>query len=137
MPRRVLSCPELSRQLRQSRPLQRFFASLEDYQRQWIVEWIHSARRDDTRRRRAVRAAELLMKVMDAESDLPPVLKIAFARSPKAGREWERWTLDHRRATLLRLFERPGRVSFAKAVPALIKELEFSAGRQLDNTPDE
>jgi hypothetical protein len=58
------------------------------------------------------------------------VLQIAFARSPKARRGWERRTLDYRRATLLSLFERPWAASRAKAIPRLIEELELSADRQ-------
>lgn len=70
------------------------------------------------------------MEVMEAERDLPPAFKIAFARSPKARAAWERRSLDHRRVTLLRLFSRPGPLSRAKAVPALIQELELSAERE-------
>ncbi len=136
MPRPVPPCPELARELRQSRRLQKFFDSLEDYQRIWIIEGILAAKKEDTRKRRARRAAEFLMEVMEAEIDPPPGFKIAFARSSKARREWESRTPHHRRATLLRIFSRPGPVSRTKAVPALIEELEMSAGRQAANITD-
>jgi uncharacterized protein YdeI (YjbR/CyaY-like superfamily) len=123
----ILACPELSYELRRSKRLQKFFDSLEEYQRNLIIEGIRTAKRQQTRIRRARRAAEFLMEVMEAERDLPPVLKIAFARSSKARHEWESWTLHYRRATLLQIFSRPGPVSRAKAVTALIEELELSA----------
>ncbi len=116
-------CPELASELRRYKRLQKFFESLEIYQRIWIMDGIRSAKREETRKRRAVRAAEFLMEVMEAERDLPPAFKIALARSPKALRAWESRDLLYRRATLLQIFSRPGPVSRAKAVPALIKEL--------------
>ena len=123
----IPSCPYLSRELRRYKRLQKFFDSLEIYQRNWIIEGIQSAKREETRKRRARRAAEWLMEVMEAERDLPPAFKIAFARSPKARRAWEARDPHYRRATLLQIFSRPGPVSRAKAIPALIEELELSA----------
>ena len=127
-------CPYLSRELRRYKRLQKFFDSLEISQRIWIIEGIQSAKREETRQRRAARAAEWLMEVMEAERDLPPAFKIAFARSPKARRAWEARDPVYRRATLLQIFSRPGAVSRAKAVPALIAELELSAEREAGKT---
>lgn len=126
----IPSCPELAHELRRYKRLQKFFNSLEISQRIWIIEGIQSAKREETRQRRAARAAEWLMEVMEAERDLPPAFKIAFARSPKACRAWEARDPHYRRATLLQIFSRPGPVSRAKAVPALIEELELSAERE-------
>jgi bacteriocin resistance YdeI/OmpD-like protein len=128
----IPSCPELAHELRRYKRLQKFFDSLEISQRIWIIEGIQSAKREETRQRRAARAAEWLMEVMEAERDLPPAFKIAFARSPKARRAWESRDLLYRRATLLQIFSRPGPVSRAKAVPALIAELELSVERELE-----
>ncbi|HET6934322.1 MAG TPA: YdeI/OmpD-associated family protein [Candidatus Angelobacter sp.] len=127
--RPVPPCPELARELRQSKRLQKFFGSLEDYQRIWIMDGILAAKRDDTRKRRAQRAAEFLMEVMEAEIDPPPALKIALARSPKARRAWEARDLHYRRTSLLRLFERRGLEARRKALSRLIEELELSADR--------
>ena len=127
-------CPYLSRELRRYKRLQKFFDSLKISQRIWIIEGIESAKREETRQRRAARAAEWLMEAMEAERDLPPAFKIAFARSPKARRVWEARDPHYRRATLLQIFSRPGAVSRAKAVPALIAELELSAEREAGKT---
>ena len=125
--RPVPPCPELARELRQSKRLQKFFDSLEDYQRIWIVEGILDGKSKETRKRRAARAAEFLMEVMEAELDLPPVLQIAFVRHPNARREWESRTPHHRRASLLRLLEPRGLEARAKAIHRLIEELELGA----------
>lgn len=53
MPRLVPPCPFLIRELRRSKRLQKFFDSLEDYQRIWIIEGIQAAKREETRKRRA------------------------------------------------------------------------------------
>lgn len=137
MPPPVPPCPELDRELRQSRPLQRFFASLDEAQRIWIITGILDAKREETRKRRAARAAEFLMEVMQAEEDLPPAFQIAFRRSPKAKRAWESRSPDYRRSTLLRVLSRPGPVSRAKAVPALIEELELEAERSVAHISQE
>jgi uncharacterized protein YdeI (YjbR/CyaY-like superfamily) len=129
MPRPVPPCPELARELRQSRRLQKFFDSLEDYQRIWIVERILAAKKAETRQRRAARAAEFLMEVMEAELDLPPALQIALRQHPNARREWESRTLHHRRPALLRLLEPRGLEARANAISRLIEELELGAGR--------
>lgn len=127
--RPVPPCPELARELRQSKRLQKFFASLDDYQRIWIIEGILAAKKADTRKRRARRAAEFLMEVMEAELDLPPAVQIALKQHPNARREWESRTSHHRRATLLRLLEPRGLEARAKAIARLIEELELGAAR--------
>jgi uncharacterized protein YdeI (YjbR/CyaY-like superfamily) len=127
--RPVPPCPELARELRQSKRLRKFFDSLADYQQIWIIEGILSGKKKETRKRRAHRAAEWLMEVMEAELDLPPVLQIAFSRHPNARREWESRTFHHRCASLLRLFETRGLEARAKAVTRLIEELELGGAR--------
>lgn len=131
--RPLSSCPHLAHELHHSKDLQKFFDSLDASQQAWIIEGIQSAKREETRKRRAARAAEWLMEVMEAERDLPPAFKIAFGRRPKARRAWESRDLLYRRATLLQIFSRPGPISRAKAVPALIEELELSPEREVEN----
>jgi uncharacterized protein YdeI (YjbR/CyaY-like superfamily) len=129
MPRPVPPCPELARELRQSKRVQKFFDSLEDYQRIWVIERILDGKKAETRKRRARRTAEFLMEVMEAELDLPPAVQIALRQHPNARREWESRTLHHRRATLLRLLEPRGLEARAKAITRLIEELELGAAR--------
>jgi uncharacterized protein YdeI (YjbR/CyaY-like superfamily) len=41
---------------------------------------------------------------MEAELDLPPILKLAFARDPRAFQGWQSMTLLQRRQHLLAIF---------------------------------
>jgi len=41
---------------------------------------------------------------MEAERELPPILQLAFARSPKAGEGWNRMSAARRRSLLFAIF---------------------------------
>jgi uncharacterized protein YdeI (YjbR/CyaY-like superfamily) len=58
----------------------------------------------EARVRRAEQAAEQLMATMEAERELPPILKLAFAREPRALAGWQRMSPTHRRGNLLAIF---------------------------------
>ena len=44
------------------------------------------------------------METMEAEKELPPLLRLAFARDPKASEGWERMSKARRRSHLLGVF---------------------------------
>jgi uncharacterized protein YdeI (YjbR/CyaY-like superfamily) len=44
------------------------------------------------------------MSTMEAERELPPILKLAFARDPRALVGWQRMSPTHRRGHLLAMF---------------------------------
>src|SRR5258708_12811452 len=52
--------------------------------RKWFCHEISNVKNPASRLRRAERAAELLLSTMEAELDLPPIFKLAFARAPRA-----------------------------------------------------
>src|SRR6266853_1559261 len=52
----------------------------------------------------AKRVAEQLLSTMEAELDLPPILKLAFARDPRAYQGWQSMTPIQRRYYLLGIF---------------------------------
>ena len=54
--------------------------------------------------RRAEQVAEQLMATMEAERELPPILKLAFTREPRALAGWQRMSPTHRRGHLLAIF---------------------------------
>jgi len=96
--------PELERVLRSSRRLQKFYQSLPPSMRNFIVDAIAGAKQPATRLRRAEQTAEHLMEVMEAEMELPPILKQAFARNPEAAEGWRRMPPSHRRSHLFGIF---------------------------------
>ena len=102
---RVIGIPaEFERLLRQSKPLLRFYESLSHSQRNEAAKWITEPKNAETRLRRAEQLAERFLATMDAERELPPVLRIALSENPKAYDGWLRMTPTQRRHQLLGIF---------------------------------
>jgi uncharacterized protein YdeI (YjbR/CyaY-like superfamily) len=95
---------ELKRLLNERRTFRRWFDHLTYSTRKWIGEWILQPKSGAARVRRAEQIAERLLATMEAEKELPPVLKAAFARDPRAYEGWKRMSPSHRRAQLLGIF---------------------------------
>jgi uncharacterized protein YdeI (YjbR/CyaY-like superfamily) len=72
--------------------------------RKWICDWIVNVKNPASRVRRAEQVAEQLLSTMEAELDLPPILKLAFARDPRAYLGWQSMTPLQRRGHLLGIF---------------------------------
>ena len=100
----VPSAPEIDRVLRQSKRLQKFYQSLSPSMRNDIARFVAEAKQQSTRIRRADHLAERLMETMEAEVELPPMIRQAMARNPLAERGWERMPRTHRRMHLLGIF---------------------------------
>jgi uncharacterized protein YdeI (YjbR/CyaY-like superfamily) len=96
--------PEFEKLLRSTKRLQKFYESLPPSTRNFIVDAVAKAKQPETRLRRAEQAAEHLMEVMEAELELPPILKQAFARNPEAAEGWRRMPPSHRRSHLFGIF---------------------------------
>ncbi len=96
--------PELQRILNEDRSFRRWFDQLSFSMRKWFCHEITNVKNPASRLRRAERAAELLLSTMEAELDLPPILKLAFARDPRAYQGWQSMTPIQRRNWLLSIF---------------------------------
>jgi len=82
----------------------RWFDHLTSSMRKWICYWIVNVKSPEARLRRAEQVAEQLFSTMEAELDLPPILKLAFARDPRAYQGWQSMTVLQRRHYLLGIF---------------------------------
>jgi uncharacterized protein YdeI (YjbR/CyaY-like superfamily) len=103
--KRVATVPaELQRILNEDRSLRRWFDQLSYSIRKWITDWIVQVKSAEARVRRAEQVAEQLMATMEAERELPPILKLAFTREPRALAGWQRMSPTHRRGHLLAIF---------------------------------
>jgi uncharacterized protein YdeI (YjbR/CyaY-like superfamily) len=103
--KRVAAVPiELQRILNEDRSFRRWFDQLPFSMRQWCCYEIASVKNPASRLRRAERAAEQLLSTMEAELDLPPILKRAFAADPRAYQGWQSMTPIQRRNWLLSIF---------------------------------
>jgi len=95
---------ELEKALKESRRLQKFYQSLTPSMRTDIARFIAGAKQQETRVRRAEQTAVRLMETMEAEIDLPPLIRQALARNPQAAEGWRRMPRSHRRRHLLGIF---------------------------------
>jgi uncharacterized protein YdeI (YjbR/CyaY-like superfamily) len=103
--KRIASVPaELQRILNEERSFRRWFDQLNYSTRKWIADWIMQVKSAEARVRRAEQVAEQLLATMEAERELPPILKLAFARDPRALAGWQRMSPTHRRGHLLAIF---------------------------------
>ena len=102
---RIIQLPvELEKALNEDRALRKWFDRLSYSVRKWLVDQIADAKSADTRRRRAERIAENVMEAMEAEHDLPPMIRLEFARHRGAEQAWRQLTENQRRNNLLAIF---------------------------------
>jgi len=103
--KRVAIVPrELQRILNEERSFRRWFEQLNYSTRKWIADWVTQVKSPEARGRRAEQVAEQLLATMEAERELPPILKLAFTRDPRAYTGWQRMSPSHRRGHLLAIF---------------------------------
>jgi uncharacterized protein YdeI (YjbR/CyaY-like superfamily) len=95
---------ELKRIVSEDRVLRRWYDKLNHSTRADVAKWITEPKSAEARLRRAEQIAERLLKVMEAERELPPVLQVAFARNPKAREGWDRMSASRRRGHLFGIF---------------------------------
>jgi uncharacterized protein YdeI (YjbR/CyaY-like superfamily) len=96
--------PELKRVIAQDKALLKWFETLNYSTRKWITDWITDVKSSEARARRSQQIAERLLLTMEAEQELPPILKVAFARDPRAAEGWQLMSAAKRRAHLLAIF---------------------------------
>ena len=102
--RKAILPAELARFLDEDRVFARWYERLTYSIRKWIGDWILQPKSRQARERRAEQIAERLLATMEAERELPPVLKAAFARDPRAFEGWQRMSPTQRRGHLLGVF---------------------------------
>jgi uncharacterized protein YdeI (YjbR/CyaY-like superfamily) len=121
--------PELARALSEDRSLRRWFDRFNDSTRRWIVDWITQVKSAEARLRRANQIAERLLSAMEAERELPPILREAFARNGRAYEGWKRMSPSHRRGHLLGIFGYRDPESRARRVAKMVEDAVEFAGK--------
>jgi uncharacterized protein YdeI (YjbR/CyaY-like superfamily) len=120
---RTVTIPaELRRVLAEDRAVLRWFERLSYSIRKWIVDWITDVKSADARVRRSEQVAEQLMSTMEAERELPPLLRVAFARNPRALEGWEQMSATRRRGQLLAIFYYRTPESRARRLAKVVEE---------------
>lgn len=120
---RVITVPaELQRILNEDRALRRWFDKLNYSTRKWITDLISSVKSPQARLRRSEQIAEQLLSTMEAEHELPPILKLAFARDPRAFAGWQNMSPTHRRGQLLAIFYYRNPASRDRRIAKMLEE---------------
>jgi uncharacterized protein YdeI (YjbR/CyaY-like superfamily) len=124
--RPVVIPAELEQVFNQEKQVRKFYGSFNTSIRRWLADEIANRKSAAARERRAVQVAEQLLETMEAERDLPPLIKAAFANDSKAYAGWNRMTPLQRRGQLLGIFCYQNPDSRARR---LAKAMEFAAGK--------
>jgi hypothetical protein len=131
--KRVAIVPlELKRFFREDSSLRAWFEKLNYSTRSEIGKWIMQVKSPDARVRRAEQMAERLLAVIDAEHELPPVLRLAFARDPRALEGWKHMSPSHRRRHLFAIFYYRTPESRARRIEKTLQEASSIAERNRD-----
>jgi uncharacterized protein YdeI (YjbR/CyaY-like superfamily) len=102
---RIVEVPaELKHILAEDKTFKKWFEALSYSIRKWITDWVTQPKSAASRVRRAEQVAEQLLSAMEAEHELPPALKLAFTRDPRALEGWRLMSPTHRRGLLIAIF---------------------------------
>lgn len=101
----VVEPKELQSALAEDKKLLVWYRSKLNYSaRRDIAKWVGDAKQAATRKRRAEQMAERLLSTMEAEWELPPIIRRAIDASPRAAIGWKRMPPAMRRGELLGIF---------------------------------
>lgn len=102
---RIATIPgELQSLLAEDKSLRRWYDRLNYSIRKEVRDWIEQVKSPEARSRRAEQIAERLLATMEAERDLPPILRVAFANDARAAGGWQQMSPTRRRRHLLGIF---------------------------------
>lgn len=103
--KREVSMPaELKSAFEDDPALQRWYQQLNPSARSDIARWVADVKSAAARVRRTEQIVERMLATMEAESELPPILRLAFARDARAEEGWKRMSATHRRRHLFGIF---------------------------------
>jgi uncharacterized protein YdeI (YjbR/CyaY-like superfamily) len=130
--RKIAVPPQLKRILGEDRSLRRWYDALNHSTRNDIAKWITDPQSAEARKRRAEQIAERLLNVMDAERELPPILRVAFARHPRARAGWDGMSALRRRGHLWGIFYYRTPDAQARRIEKMLDDATAVADKMLD-----
>ena len=128
--RKAVMPVELKRALSQARSVQRWFDNLSYSIRKWLCDQVAQPKSGAARVRRAEQIAEQLLSTMEAERELPPILKAAFARDPRAFEGWQGMSPTQRRGNLLSIFHYRNPESRERRIAKMLEEAAARASKR-------
>jgi uncharacterized protein YdeI (YjbR/CyaY-like superfamily) len=123
---------ELQRFFREDALLRKWFGTLNYSTRSEIGKWITQVKSQEVRVRRAEQMAERLLAVMDAEHELPPLLRVAFGRDPRALEGWRLMSPSQRRSHLFGIFYYRTPEARSRRIDKTLQEASAVAQRKLE-----
>ena len=126
---------ELQRILNEDRSFRKWFDQLTFSMRKWICDWVVNVKNPASRVRRAEQVAEQLLATMEAELDLPPILKRAFASDPRAFQGWQSMTPLQRRHHLLGIFYYRSPESRDRRIAKMLEDALARAEKKITISP--
>jgi uncharacterized protein YdeI (YjbR/CyaY-like superfamily) len=131
---RVVAVPgELKHFLGEDRTFRSWFETLNYSTRKWIADWVTQPKGAASRARRAEQVAEQLFSAMEAEHELPPLLKAAFSRDIRALDGWQSMSPTHRRGHLIAIFYYRNPESRDRRIAKTIEDAVAFAERKANN----
>jgi uncharacterized protein YdeI (YjbR/CyaY-like superfamily) len=121
--------PELAKLFKTEKKLAKWYEGLSEPIRWEIAKWIDGVKSADARQRRAEQIAERLMLTMEGEKELPPVLQVAFRRTPAARKGWDAMTKAVRRRNLMAIFYYQSPEAREKRVSKVVEDCLKAVGK--------
>jgi Domain of unknown function (DUF1905)/Bacteriocin-protection, YdeI or OmpD-Associated len=125
---------ELKRFFKEDALLCKWFDTLNHSTRSEIGKWILQVKSQEARGRRAEQMAERLLAVMDAEHELPPLLRVAFGRDPRALEGWRLMSPSQRRGHLFGIFYYRTPEARSRRIDKALQEATAVAERKLEKS---
>lgn len=113
---------ELAAIFKKEKALAKYFAAMSDSMRKELGNLVDKTKSPEARKRKAEHIAEILMSAMEGEKELPPIVEVAFLKSPKARTGWAAMTPGQRRGHLFGVFYYQTPEARQKRVGKLVQE---------------
>jgi len=133
-PREIKIPAELNQIFSESKRLKKWFESLNYSYRNYIATWIAESKSAASRERRADQIAERMMETMEAERELPPLIRMAFERNALAREGWAQMTPRQRRGELMAVFYYRTPEARQRRLQKTIEFAKSVANRKLDRS---
>jgi uncharacterized protein YdeI (YjbR/CyaY-like superfamily) len=120
--RAAVATPEFERLLKREKRLAKWYAEQSESMQREVGKWLDAVKGAEARQRRAEQLAERMLLTMEGEKVLPPVLEVAFRRTPAAKKGWEAMTVTQRRSSLMAIFYYQSPEAREKRVKKLVED---------------
>ena len=128
--KRVVTMPaELKSAIEEEPSLHRWYQQLNPSWRSEIAKWVGGVESPAARVRRTDQMVERMLATMEAERELPPILRLALARDARAEDGWKRMSQAQQRRQLFGVFYYRTPDGRSRRVARMLEEARKHAGK--------